>query len=53
MLLDAGVDLIKVKERLGHRHVTITRISDERRRSLKEGVSQDVPIRRGISRATA
>jgi site-specific recombinase XerC len=44
LLLDAGVDLIKVKELLGHRHVTTTQIYDKRRRSLKEGASHDVPI---------
>ena len=44
LLLDAGVDIIKVKELLGHRHVTTTQIYDKRRRSLKEGASHDVPI---------
>src|SRR5262249_28873197 len=44
LLLDAGVDIIKVKELLGHRHVTTTEIYDKRRRSLKEGASHDVPI---------
>src|SRR5512135_108933 len=34
----------KVKELLGHRHVTTTQIYDKRRRSLKEGASHDVPI---------
>jgi site-specific recombinase XerD len=38
------VDIIKVKELLGHRHVTTTQIYDNRRRSLKEGASHDVPI---------
>ena len=28
LLFDAGVDLIKVKELLGHRHVTTTQIYD-------------------------
>jgi len=44
LLLDAGVDIIKVKESLGHKHVTTTQIYDKRRRSLKEGASHDVPI---------
>ena len=44
LLLDAGVDIIKVKEFLGHRHVTTTQTYDKRRRSLKEGASHDVPI---------
>jgi hypothetical protein len=43
-LLDAGVNIIKVKELLGHRHVTTTQIYDKRRRSAKEGASHDVPI---------
>lgn len=44
LLLDAGVDIIKVKDLLGHRHVTTTQIYDKRRRSLKEGASHDMPI---------
>ena len=44
LLLDAGVDIIKVKDLLGHRHVTTTQIYDKRRRSPKEGASHDVPI---------
>ena len=44
LLLDAGVDIIKVKELLGHRHVTTTQVYDKRRRSAKEGASRDVPI---------
>ena len=44
LLLDAGVDIIKVKELLGHRHVTTTQIYDKRRRTAKEGASHDVPI---------
>jgi integrase len=44
LLLDAGVDIIKVKELLGHKHVTTTQIYDKRRRSLKEGASHYVPI---------
>jgi integrase len=44
LLLDAGVDIIKVEELLGHRYVTTTQIYDKRRRSTKEGASRDVPI---------
>jgi integrase len=44
LLLEAGVDIIKVKELLGQRHVTTTQIYDKRRRSAKEGASHDVPI---------
>ena len=44
LLLDAGVDIIKVKELLGQRHMTTTQIYDKRRRSFKEGASHDVPI---------
>jgi integrase len=44
LLLDAGVDNIKVKELFGHRRVTATRLYDKRRRGLKEGASHDVPI---------
>jgi site-specific recombinase XerD len=44
LLLDAGVDIIKVKELLGHRHVTTTQILDKRRRGLKEEASHDMPI---------
>ena len=43
-LFDAGVDIIKLKELLGHRHVTTTQIYDKRRRSTKQGASHDVPI---------
>ena len=44
---------LKVKEPLGHRHVTASQIYDKRRRSLKEGASHDVPIGRGIPWARA
>lgn len=44
LLLEAGVDIMKVKELLGHRHVTTTQIYDKRRRTTKESASHDVPI---------
>ena len=44
LLLDAGVDITKVQELLGHRHVTTTQIYDKRRRTTKESASHDVPI---------
>ncbi|MBV8359118.1 MAG: tyrosine-type recombinase/integrase [Deltaproteobacteria bacterium] len=44
LLLDAGVDIRKVQELLGHRHVTATQIYDKRRRTTKESASPDVPI---------
>jgi site-specific recombinase XerD len=39
-----GVDISKVKNLLGHRHVTTTQIYDKRRRTPKECASHDVPI---------
>jgi len=44
LLLDAGVDILKVQELLGHRHVTTTQIYDKRRRNTSESASHEVPI---------
>lgn len=44
LLLDAGVDIIKVKELLGHRHITTTQIYDKRRRSTSESASHLLAI---------
>lgn len=44
LLLDAGVDIVKVKDLLGHRHVTTTQIYDKRRRSTSESASHDLVI---------
>ena len=44
LLLEASVDIRKVQELLGHRHVTTTQVYDKRRRSTKESASHDVPI---------
>ena len=44
LLLDAGVDIMEVKELLGHRHVTTTQIYDKRRRAAREGASHKMPL---------
>ena len=44
LLLSAGVDIKKVQELLGHRHVTTTQIYDKRRFKTSEGASHAMPI---------
>ena len=44
LLLDSGVDIMEVKELLGHRHVTTTQIYDKRRRAARECVSHKMPL---------
>jgi site-specific recombinase XerD len=38
LLLDSGMDIMEVKELLGHRHVTTTQIYDKRRRAAAKGL---------------
>jgi site-specific recombinase XerD len=42
LLLDANVDIRKVQDLLGHRHVTTTQVYDKRRRTTKESASHDL-----------
>lgn len=44
LLLQSGVDIAKVQELLGHRHITTTQIYDKRQRSVAQSASHDIPL---------
>jgi site-specific recombinase XerD len=44
LLLDANVDIVEVKDLLGHRHITTTQIYDKRWRSTSESASHLLAI---------
>jgi site-specific recombinase XerD len=44
LLLEAGVDITKVRDWFGHRHLATTQIYDKRRRTTAESASHDMPV---------
>jgi site-specific recombinase XerD len=44
LLLDAGMDIKKVQDLLGHRHITTTQIYDNRRIAASQSALHDTPI---------
>lgn len=44
LLLESGEDISKVRELLGHRHITTTQIYDKRRRLTQDSSSHRVPL---------
>jgi site-specific recombinase XerD len=44
LLLNARVDIRKVQDLLGHRHITTTQIYDKRRRTTSESASHELPL---------
>ena len=44
LLLNARVDIRKVQDLLGHRHITTTQIYDKRRRTTSDSASHEMPL---------
>jgi site-specific recombinase XerD len=44
LLLESGVDITKVQELMGHKHITTTQIYDKRRRLTSQSASHEVPL---------